>query len=70
MVKRRVKQAGLSSQVTNHSFRGTDITNFLKNDGDLETAAWIAGHADVRTTKLYDLRQQVITQSEIERIRI
>ncbi|WP_395375744.1 tyrosine-type recombinase/integrase [Marinicella sp. W31] len=70
MVKRRVKQAGLSSQVTNHSFRGTGITNFLENDGDLETAAWIAGHTDVRTTKLYDRRKQVITQSEIERIRI
>ena len=69
LVKRVAKKAGLSEEVCNHSFRGTGITNFLENDGDLETAAWIAGHSSTRTTKLYDRRQQEVSQAEIERIR-
>lgn len=69
MVKRRAKAAGLSSELCNHSFRGTGITLFLENDGVLETAAWIAGHASTRTTQLYDRRKQELSQSEIERIR-
>src|ERR1700730_6792044 len=32
------------------------ITNFLENDGTLQAAQRIAGHADSRTTKLYDRR--------------
>ena len=46
----RAKQAGLPA----HSFRATGITNFLENDDTLEAAQRIAGHADSRTTKLYD----------------
>ena len=41
-LKRRLKQAGLPA----HSFRATGITNFLENDGTLEFAQRIAGHAD------------------------
>lgn len=69
MVKRRARQAGLSEQMSCHSFRGTGITIFLENGGDIETAAWIAGHASTRTTQLYDRRRQRICQGEIERIR-
>ena len=69
LVKRIAKKAGLSSEVCNYSFRGTGIPNFLENDGDLDTAAWIAGHSSTRTTKLYDRRKQVVSQAEIERIR-
>lgn len=69
MVKRRAKAAGLSPELCNHSFRGAGITLFLENGGDLETAAWIAGHASTRTTQLYDRRKQELSQSEIERIR-
>jgi hypothetical protein len=42
------------------SFRATGITNFLKNEGTLEAAQRIAGHADSRTTKLYDRRGQKV----------
>jgi site-specific recombinase XerD len=53
-----------------HSFRATGITNFLKNDGALEAAQRIAGHADSRTTKLYDRRgQKVLTKSRLLRFR-
>jgi len=65
MLKRRLKQAGLPA----HSFRATGITNFLENDGTLEAAQRIAGHADSRTTKLYDRRGQKVLLEDMERIR-
>src|SRR5271165_4372101 len=60
MLKRRLKQAGLPAHYSPHSFRATGITNFLENDGTLEAAQRIAGHADSRTTKLYDRRGQKV----------
>jgi len=69
MIKRRARRTGLSGLISNHTFRGTGITNFLENGGDLEIAQEIAGHSDVRTTKLYDGRKHEATKSEIERIR-
>jgi integrase/recombinase XerD len=60
MLKRRLKQAGLPAHYSPHSFRATGITNFLENDGTLEAAQRIAGHADGRTTKLYDRRGQKV----------
>jgi site-specific recombinase XerD len=54
MLKRRLKQVGLPAHYSPHSFRATGITNFLENDGTLEAAQRIAGHADSLTTKLYD----------------
>src|SRR5262244_3004082 len=50
-----------------HSFRATGITNFLENDGTLEAAQRIAGHADSRTTKLYDRRGQKVLLEDMER---
>jgi site-specific recombinase XerC len=52
MLKRRLKQAGLPAHYSPHSFRATGITNFLENDGTLEAAQRIAGHADSRTRTL------------------
>jgi integrase/recombinase XerD len=49
MLKRRLKQAVLPAHYSPHSFRATGITNFLDNDGTLEAAQRIAGHADSRT---------------------
>lgn len=69
LVKKYARRAGLSPELCNHSFRGTGITNFLENGGDLDDAAYIANHASTRTTKLYDRRRQEVSQGEIERIR-
>jgi len=69
MLKRRLKQAGLPAHYSPHSFRATGITNFLENDGTLEAAQRIAGHADSRTTKLYDRRGQKVLLEDMERIR-
>jgi integrase/recombinase XerD len=59
MLKRWLKQAGLPAHYSPHSFRATGITNFLENDGTLEAAQRIAGHADSRTTKLLREKQNV-----------
>jgi site-specific recombinase XerD len=69
MLKRRLKDAGLSDAFAPHSFPATGITNFLENGGTLEVAQRIAGHADSRTTKLYDRRGQRVLLEDMERIR-
>jgi integrase len=51
MRKRWLRQAGLPAHYSPHSFRETGITNILENDGTLEAAQRIVGHADSRTTK-------------------
>lgn len=58
MLKRRLRDAGLPRIYSNHSFRAAGITTYLENGGTLEMAQIIAGHADSRTTKLYDRRAQ------------
>jgi site-specific recombinase XerD len=71
MVKRRAEEAGFDpSQISCHTFRATGITIYLENDGDLETAQYIAGHASPSTTRMYDHRQEDVEQEEVERIRI
>ena len=70
MVKRRANAAGIITTIGNHSFRGTGITNYLENGGSLSEAQRMAGHADPRTTRLYDRRDQKITRGEVERITI
>ncbi len=70
MIKRRARQAGISGRISNHSFRGTGITNYLENGGSLSEAQRMAGHSDPRTTRLYDRRDQKITRGEVERITI
>ncbi len=68
MVKRRSKAAGLSTTTSPHSWRGSGITEYLRNGGTLETAQEIAAHESSRTTKLYDRSQGEITLDEIEKI--
>ncbi len=64
----RLRDAGLSTIYSNHSFRAAGITNYLENDGTLEVAQRIAGHADSRTTKLSDRRGQKVLLEDMERI--
>ena len=68
MVKRRAKQAGLSTKISNHTSRATGITNFILNGGSLEDAQRIAGHASAKTTKGYDHSDKALSQTEINRI--
>ena len=69
MIKRRAKEAGITTAICNHTFRGTGITNYLENGGTRDIAQELAGHEDVRTTALYDRRASKISLDEIERMR-
>ena len=71
MIRRRTRAAGNSTNVCNHSFRATGITAYLKNpEARVEVAQYLTGHADPKTTKLYDRRDDRISLDEIERIGI
>lgn len=69
-IRRRARQAGIATEICPHSFRATGITNYLINSGSLEIAQQMAAHADARTTKLYDRRNEQVSLDEIERITI
>ncbi len=70
MVKRRVRDAGLSARLCPHSFRVTTITDLLEQNVPLADVQYLAGHADPRTTRLYDRRQKRVTRQIVERISI
>ncbi len=71
MLRRRARAAGISTDVCNHSFRATGITAYLENpEARVEVAQYLAGHADPKTTKLYDRRADRVSLDEIERIGI
>ena len=70
MVKRRLKDAGLPSRLSPHSFRVTGITGLLSQGVPLDDVQFLAGHSSPRTTKLYDRRQKKVTRNIVERISI
>ena len=70
MVRRRARQAGIKTEICNHTFRATGITAYLLNGGTLETAAAMAAHSSTRTTQLYDRRSDEVTLDEVERVHI
>lgn len=70
MVKRRMKDVGLPERLSPHSFRVTTITDLLIQGVPLEDVQLLAGHADPRTTRLYDRRQRRVTRNIVERISI
>jgi len=70
MVKRRLKAAGLPTHLSPHSFRVTTVTDLLTQGVPLEDVQYLAGHADPRTTRLYDRRQKRVTRNIVERISV
>ena len=70
MVKRRIREAGLPDHLSPHSFRVTTITDLLSQGVPLEDVQHLAGHADPRTTRLYDRRGRRVTRNIVERISI
>jgi integrase/recombinase XerD len=70
MMKRRLRDAGLPDNLSPHSFRVTTITDLLEQGIALEDVQRLAGHADPRTTRLYDRRDKKITRNVVERISI
>jgi site-specific recombinase XerD len=70
MIRRRASAAGIHAPIGNHTFRATGITAYLSNGGALEHAQEMAAHESPRTTKLYDRTRELLTQDEVERIRL
>ncbi len=71
MLRRRARAAGISTDVCNHGFRATGITAYLDNpEARVVAVQYLAGHADPKTTKLYDRRGDRVSLDEIERIGI
>lgn len=70
MMKRRVKDIGLPLLYSPHSFRVTGITDLLEQGVSLEDVQRLAGHADPRTTTLYDRRERKISRNIVERISV
>lgn len=68
IIKRRAAKAKVSLEITNHTFRATGITEYLRNGGTVEKAAQIAAHESTRTTQLYNRTGDELTLDEIERI--
>ncbi len=68
MVKRRIEDAGIQARISGHSFRVATITDLLEQGVPLEDVQYLAGHADPRTTRLYDRRQKRVTRNIVERI--
>jgi integrase len=69
MLKRRLKQAGLPAHYSPHSFRATGITNFLENDGTLEAAQRIAGHASAPRISAYPKAEDLARKLGIHALR-
>jgi integrase/recombinase XerD len=67
MVRRRAKDAGLETAIGNHSSRAIGITDYLQNGGDINIAKRMAEHSNIKTTELYDRREDEISLSEIEK---
>lgn len=70
MFKRRMRDAGLPPRLSPHSCRVATITDLLSQGVPLEDVQHLAGHADPRTTRLYDRRQRRVTRNIVERISI
>jgi integrase/recombinase XerD len=70
LFKRRLKDAGLPEHLSPHSFRVTAITDLLGQGIPREDVQYLAGHAEPRTTGLYDRRQKQVTRNIVERISI
>jgi integrase/recombinase XerD len=70
MMKRRLKAAGLPGHFSPHSFRVATVTDLLGQNVPLEDVQYLAGHADPRTTRIYDRRRRKVTRNVVERISI
>ena len=70
MARRRFRDAELPTKLTAHSFRATTATALLEQGVPIEDVQELLGHADPRTTKLYDHTKREVTRNIVERIPI
>jgi integrase/recombinase XerD len=70
MARRRYREAGLPPKLTAHSLRATTATSLIEQGVPIEDVQELLGHADPRTTKLYDHSRREVTRNIVERIPI
>ena len=70
MIKRRMREIGLPTPLSPHSFRVATITDLLSQGVPLEEVQLLAGHADPATTRLYDRRHRKVTRSIVDKISV
>ncbi|MGO9922088.1 MAG: tyrosine-type recombinase/integrase [Isosphaeraceae bacterium] len=70
MLKQRMARIHLPEKLSPHSFRVGAITDLLSQGVPLEEVQNLAGHADPRTTRLYDRRQKKVMRSVVDRISV
>lgn len=58
MIRKRCKLVGLAKRITPHSLRHSSATFALDAGGTVRKVADFLGHADVRTTMLYDRQRE------------
>ena len=70
MVKRHMRRAGVPHELSAHSFRVAVLTDLIDQGVAIEDVQELAGHADARSTKLYDRTRRKATRNLVERIRL
>jgi site-specific recombinase XerD len=68
--KRWARAAGLPEGLRPHSFRVKTATELRRQGVPLEDVQHLLGHAEPRTTALYDRGKKAVTRNIVERIEI
>ena len=68
ILKRRLKDAGLPTIFTPHSFRMMVVTALIDRGVPVEDVQYLAGHSHPATTQVYDRRDRRVTRSIMEKI--